>query len=143
MGYNTNFKGELRFTKELTASQLAALSSMLGEDCRDHPEWGAGKNLYYIDLELTKDFGGLKWNGAEKTYELEKLVNVVITQMRKQWPDFGLTGSMAAQGEEISDRWALVIGEDGFAHKQPIAMTGEIVECPHCGEKFALEDAKK
>ena len=50
MGYTTNFKGELKFTKELKASELAKLSSMLGEDCREHPEWDYEGPLYYIDL---------------------------------------------------------------------------------------------
>lgn len=138
MGYSTKFSGELKFTVEPTASQLAALKSMCGEDCREHPEWNA-TGIYYIDLELTDDFSGLRWNGAEKTYYLDKLVNVVICEMRKKWPDFGLSGALEAQGEDVEDRWALSIGEDGFAYKTPIALTGKVVTCPHCGDRFALE----
>lgn len=138
MGYSTNFIGELRFTSEPTASQLAALKAMCGEDCREHPEWNA-PGLYYIDLELTDDFSGLRWNEAEKTYDLDKLVNVVLGEMRKKWPDFGLAGTLAAQGEDVEDRWALTIGEDGLAHKLPLAPTGKIVKCPHCGGRFELE----
>jgi hypothetical protein len=140
MGYTTKFNGELRFTKELSASQLATLDAMLGEDCRDHPEWGAN-DLYYIDLELTKDFGGLKWNGTEKTYGLEKLVNVVIAQMRKKWPDFGLTGTLMAQGEDFDDVWALNIGADGLAHKEKLTIAGQVVTCPKCEAKFRLDAA--
>jgi hypothetical protein len=142
MGYTTEFKGELRFTRELTGKELAAVSNMLGEDCRDHPEWGTGDSLSYIDLELTNDFGGLKWDGSEKTYDLEKKVNVLIKQVRKEVPDFGLTGSLLAQGESVDDRWALVIGENGFATRQEVALSGKVVTCPHCDEKFVLEEAK-
>jgi hypothetical protein len=138
MGYTTEFRGELRFSKELTASQLAAVKAMCGEDCRDHPEWGA-PGLFYIDLELTDDFTAIKWNGAEKTYNLDKLVNVVLAEMRKKWPDFGLLGTLAAQGEDAEDRWELTILEDGQAHKMQIATTGKIVACPHCDKRFALE----
>lgn len=138
MGYSTNFKGELKFTKELTASQLAAVKAFLGEDCRDHPEWGA-KDLYYVDLELTDDFSGLKWSGAEKTYGLEKIVNVVVTEMRKKWPDFGLAGQLNAQGEDQTDRWTLVMGNDGLAEKRKVPVVGEKIECPKCGEHFILE----
>lgn len=138
MGYTTKFQGELKFSKELTASQLAALQAMMGEDCRDHPEWGA-KDLYYIDLELTKDFSGLKWSGSEKTYSMEKLVNVVIKEMRKKWADFGLTGTFAAQGEDVEDRWTLVIGKDGLAEKHKVPIIGQRVTCPHCEEEFILE----
>lgn len=142
MGYSTDFKGELRFVNEPTASQLVALKNMCGEDCREHPEWGTD-GLYYIDLELTDDFTGLRWNGAEKTYDLDKLVNVVIIEMRKRWPDFALTGALAAQGEEVTDRWALVIGETGLAEKRKVAVTGAIVTCPECACRFVLEDAAK
>src|SRR4051812_39080287 len=111
MGYTTKFQGELKFKKELVATQLAHLKNMLGEDCREHPEWGA-KDLYYIDLEFTDDFSGLKWSGTEKTYGMERIVQLVIDEMRKKWPDFGLTGRLAAQGEDIEDRWTLAIKED-------------------------------
>lgn len=138
MGYSTEFQGELKFTRELTSEQLDALSDMLHEDCRDYPEWEA-PGLYYIDLELTADESGLQWDGSEKTYFMDQLVNVVITQMRKRWPDFGLTGSLMAQGENIEDRWMLFIGEDGLAHKQSVVMTGKTITCPHCDERFELE----
>ncbi len=137
MGYTTRFSGKLGFVNEPTASQLAALNAMFGEDCRKHPEWNA-PGLYYIDLALTDDFSGLEWNGAEKTYDLDKMVNVVITQMRKKWPGFGLTGSLLAQGEDIEDRWTLTIGPDGMAHKAELAVAGSIVTCPHCSHRFEL-----
>lgn len=142
MGYSTKFDDELRFTHELTAPQLAALNAMFGEDCRDHPEWDSGKGLYYIDLELNEGFSGIRWNGAEKTYDMDKLVNVVIHEMRKVVSDFGLTGQLLAQGESAEDRWALVIGEDGLASKVDIAFTGQIVHCPECGKRFAVEGEK-
>lgn len=66
-------------------------------------------------------------------------MNVVIREMRKEFPEFGLNGTLIAQGEEFDDRWALVIGEDGFASKQSLSISGEVVKCPHCGAKFALE----
>jgi hypothetical protein len=141
MGYTTNFIGELKFTREATAPQLAALNAMLDEDCRDHPEWNA-PDLYEIDLELTDQFDGLRWNGAEKTYDMDKLVNVVLRVMREKWPDFGLAGEMQAQGEDVSDRWALVIGPDGWAAKLKYAPSGKTVRCPHCDETFSLEDAQ-
>lgn len=140
MGYSTTFKGELKFTTEPTAKQLAALKQMLGEDCRDHPEWGA-KDLYYIDLAFLDDFSGLMWDGAEKTYDLDKTVNVVINVMRQQWPEFGLAGMLSAQGESFDDRWVLVIGENGFAEKRDVVITGQTVTCPHCETKFILEEA--
>ncbi len=137
MGYSTSFEGELLFTKELKASQLAKLNTILGEDCRDHPEWNA-PNLYYIDLELNQDYTGLKWSGAEKTYGMESCVNVVIQEMQKDDPEFGLQGTLSAQGEDVGDRWALSI-ENGVAVKTKISLKGKKVTCPHCDEQFLLE----
>ena len=138
MGYSTTFKGDLKFTKELTASQLAHLKTFMGEDCRDHPEWDA-KDLYYIDLELNDDFTGIRWNGAEKTYAMTDLVNVIIIEMRKKWPDFGLTGTFSAQGEDAEDRWTLSI-KDGAAMKTKVPIVGQRITCPKCESTFILED---
>jgi hypothetical protein len=136
MGYSTKFTGELKFTTEASAPQLAALKAIMGEDCREHPEWNA-PNLYYIDLELNDDFTGIKWDGAEKTYKLENLVNVLLRVMREKWPQFGLTSALSAQGEDMEDRWELQMGEDGLAHKMEVAMTGKIVTCPITGQSIA------
>lgn len=137
MGYNTQFKGELKFTSEPTIPMLAKLNTLLGADPREHPEWGAGRDSGYIDLVLTKDLTGLRWDdGCEKTYFLDTSVNIVIQQMRKEFPQFGLKGVLLAQGEDIEDRWELYIGEDGLAHKRPVPMPGTKIKCPHCSRSF-------
>lgn len=120
MGYSTDFTGELKFVNELTASQLFKIESFLGEDRQDHPEWEMASGFYYVDLELADRFTGLKWNGAEKTYGLVDAVNMIITNMRKEFPDFSLKGEMLGQGEEADDRWKLIIGDDGMAYKKII-----------------------
>lgn len=141
MGYSTSFTGELTFVKELKASELAELNKFLGEDCRDHPEWDA-TNLTYIDLELNKDFTGLKWNGAEKTYDLVEKVNLVIDQMKKVCPNFGLEGELLAQGEEVGDVWRLVTQNNVAVEKKIDLSHKKKVTCPHCEEEFFLEDGK-
>jgi len=50
MGYSTTFKGELKFTTDLTGRQLVKVKSFLGQDCREHPEWG-DLGMKYLDLE--------------------------------------------------------------------------------------------
>ena len=139
MGYSTEFTGELKFTTELTGKQLAKVKSFLGGDSREHPEWG-GADLTYIDLELNDDFTGLKWDGAEKTYDLEKKVNLLIKNVKKDYPEFGLTGQLLAQGEDVSDRWVLAM-DNGKAVHRKTAIKGKKVTCPHCDEDFLLEGA--
>jgi len=141
MGYHTSFRGELKFTKELVGSQLSYLDSILGEDARDHEEWHAN-GLYCVDLELTEDFSGIRWDYSEKTYDMDKLVSLVIRLMQEKYPDFGLEGKLSASGEEIDDRWDLVV-EDNVVKRLEAIMEGEIVECPHCREKFLLSSAEK
>lgn len=145
MGYTTQFKGTLSIAPELTASQIVHLNKFLGEDIREHKDWErnqwADKLFYSIDLELTPDFAGLKWTGMEKSYEMVAQVNYVITQMCKVCPAFALSGRFVAQGEDIDDRWELVIGADGFATKCDTPPTGKKIVCPHCEESFYLNEA--
>ena len=145
MGYSTDFKGRLEIVPELTASQLAKLSSYLGEDVRDHKEWGVNDKecpFYFIDLQLTKDFKALEWNGSEKTYGMVEAVNFIIQEMRKELPAFSLVGHLLAQGDDIDDRWTLVVEGGGLARKVDWVPAGRKVECPECGHQFYLEDNK-
>lgn len=138
MGYNTEFKGVLKFKNTVTTECLAELNKFFGEDCRDHPEWG-NTELTYIDLRLTKDFKGIEWNDeTEKTYELEDKVNLVVDNIKNKFPEFELEGSLLAQGEDIEDRWKLLI-ENGKAVRKEIAVKGIKIQCPHCDETFFIE----
>jgi hypothetical protein len=140
MGYTTTFKGELKFTTDLTSKALGKLKSFLGEDCREHPEWG-NTRLTYIDLELLDDFSGVKWDGSEKTYDLEEKVNLVIENMRKEYPDFGFQGKLSAQGEDVDDRWFLaMVGDE--ATKETIPLSDDEIVCPHCSELIKLSEVK-
>ena len=136
MGYDTTFKGELKFAKELTASQLAKVSSFLGEDCREHPEWEVDPKLEldYIDLEFLDDFSGLRWNGAEKTYQLDHKINLIIREMRRTIPDFRLTGELFAFGNEPGNFWVLDFDENGWAVKKEKDVFKNT--CPHCGKEI-------
>jgi len=136
VGYSTEFEGELKFAHAVTVSELQALAGILGEDCRDHPEWGpAARYLYHVDLELTKDYSGLKWDGSEKTYELERIVNLVTILLRKVNPEFRLSGALMATGEEAGDVWQLVINDEGVASREKMVVVG-IVQCPNCDHRF-------
>lgn len=146
MGYTTEFKGVLKIEPELITSQLAHLKKFLGEDIRNHDEWEKNEyssELYYsIDLELTNDFSGLRWTGIEKSYAMIAQVNYIISQMKKICANFHLAGKFVAQGEEIDDRWELVIGNDGWAKEVKTPPAGTKIQCPHCEEYFYLPKKK-
>jgi hypothetical protein len=139
VGYSTQFEGVLKFTADLPISQIGRLKGFLGEDCRNHPEWGS-THLTYINLEIADDFSGLQWDGSEKSYEMEEKINLIISNMRKEYPDFALTGKLQAQGDDFDDRWVLTFDDNGKAIRQNLVIVGEIIECPHCGEKFEKEE---
>lgn len=139
MGYTTDFSGTLYFRKELVASEIAYLKSLFGEDRRNHPEWKAPDTFYYVNLMFTPEFNGIKWNGMEKTYGMEDIVNTVIRLMREKFGEFDLEGELHAQGEEIGDVWILRM-ENGKAVKLPIVLEGKVVRCPHCDEEFILSE---
>ena len=137
MGYTTKFTGELLFTTTLNPIQLKKVESFFGEDCRDHKEWGGSGT--YIDLVFNKDFTGLKWDSStEKNNGMVSHVNVIIREMQKIMPEFGLTGYLSAQGESFNDKWLCKI-ENGIAIEKSIEIKGQEVSCPHCGENFIID----
>ena len=140
MGYSTDFRGELKFTTDIDIKQQAHLKQYMGEDFRDHPDWVKPDTyMYYIDLVILDDYSGIKWNGSEKTYGMLESINFIIDEMRKLWPEFDMEGEMDNQGEEIGDVWKIVM-ENGRAIRKDVLLEGTVVECPHCEEKFVLEN---
>ena len=102
----------------------------------EHSEWGS-VDFYWINLELNEDCSGLRWNGSEKTYDMVNVVNFILEQMRKDDPDFGLEGEMIAQGEEIYDRWTLVI-KDGIACEKQVSECTDIDDVLESQEFYDL-----
>jgi hypothetical protein len=48
---------------------------------------------------------------------------LVIRLMQQKYPEFGLTGKLLAQGEDIDDRWQLYI-ENGEVKTRDLAIEG-------------------
>lgn len=136
MGYSTEYRGEMKFSKELTASEIAKVNKFLDEDCRDHPEWKNSKNLYYVNLKFNEDYSGLEWDGSEKVDDLTNYINLIIDNIDIK--DFGFKGKILAQGEDIDDRYEIII-KDGRAFHKDIKPSGEKTTCPHCEKDFYLE----
>jgi hypothetical protein len=139
MGYNIDYYGELKFTRELKASELAYLQTVLREDYREHPEWGdIFPDLTYIDLEILKDFSGVRWSGSEGTHNLQDAIELVIALMNSKFTRFGLIGIVEVQGEDHDDQYNICV--DGLiVEVQDMIVVGKTIICPHCYEKITLD----
>jgi hypothetical protein len=139
MGYDTTFSGRLDFTCELSKAETLAMAYILEEDALDHPEWGADPKLRYFNLELTEDKKGIQWDSHEKSYYMVEAVNLLIQVMRNMGVEnFGLTGEFLCQGEDIEDRWKLVM-VNNVATEVKIMTANKIITCKHCGERFEVD----
>lgn len=101
MGYTTEFTGKLKFTCEMGPDMWVSLNAILCDEL--------------IDYEVTREYDGIKWDGMEKSYDMEEKANFIIDSMKKDYPQFGLQGSLGAVGEDPGDVWVLSIGPDGRA----------------------------
>jgi hypothetical protein len=144
MGYTTKFEGTLKFAHTPTVEQIAALNEILGGDPDDHKQlrefYVRGESYSYLQYEVTRDMTGIKWDGGEKFYYAEHALNLILRYMRSKWPEFDLTGSLSAQGEEVGDVWQLVV-KNGIAKRVDTPPAGEKIKCPHCDEEFYYEAA--
>ena len=133
MNKTTEFSGELKFTEVLTALQLEKLKDFLGS-YRGY-DWIKSEGVEYVSLKLLKDYSGLEWNYVRSNTEMVKTVNMVVVNMQKQWPTFGLKGVLLAQTENVGEHWSLVIN-NGLASKRPGIIAGSRIKCPKCGGSF-------
>ncbi len=134
MWYSTEFKWTLKFKEGMTVKWLAFLNTILWEDARDHEEWNAG-NLTRMDLEVTKELDGIQWNWSEKTYDLDTKIALIIHLMSEKFPEFWIDWELLANWEEFDDIWKIIV-KDNKVERRELKIQWEVIECPHCEEKF-------
>ena len=124
MGYTTKFKGRLDFDCPITMELLADVAQYFGADGSELV--GPDAKFTYIDLELTDDLKGIQWDsGTEKNYGMVEAVNFIIDDMHEKGvKDFALKGELLAQGEDIEDRWKLVM-RTNRAYRVDLKVTGK------------------
>lgn len=139
MGYSTKFEGSLQFTHNPTVKEISYIKSMFWLE-GDYSGWDISKGKpHYIQFKLTDGLDGIEWDGSEKFYQTVEAVNFIIANTKSKYPEFGLSGDLLAQGEELDDRWILKINDEGWAEKHKIPVTGKKIECPHCRNWFLSE----
>lgn len=139
MGYSTSFQGIIKITPELKASEIKFIQGMFG-DMRDwNPEMAKKLDMTWFNFEFDQDFSGIGWDGSEKFYDADKCMSVLVKETIKKFPHLKFNGILQAQGEDYADRWQLIV-KDNVVTRKEVQLKGKIIECPHCAEKFELED---
>jgi hypothetical protein len=139
MGYTTRITGKLKFKHEISVPQLKKLQSFYYELPSDHKEWeNPFKADSYIQWQVSKEYDGLEWDGNEKFYSIVETMNLIIHNMRLEWPEFAVEGTLECQGEDTKDFWYLKIEESGLAYKKEHDFSDH-TECPACGHMWVKE----
>ena len=142
MGYTTDFKGILKFTKELKQTELAKLNKILENEVDikdpDLQNFAHPNMLRYLDLELSEDFSGVEWDGSEKTYHMNEMIGFVNLKLGQIAPGCELEGQFECQGEDFDDTYILKV--DG-SKVEKINVKLQLIKCicPRCGEIFRQE----
>ena len=131
MGYTTEFEGKISVDPALTLDQFNLIN-----DLKDSEDWrkGNGQPGGWCGWRPAKDGTGILWDDSEKFYYSVEWMQYIIDLL----PEHQFSGEIAAQGEEMSDRWILQV-KHRMAVKLDHPSLGQIVRCPHCEEQFELE----
>ena len=139
MGYNTNFEGYLLFNRKLTLEEIEVVLEVL--ESEDYIRSGTFPYISRLDLMMDREYTGIQWDGMEKTKYLPEKINHFIKVIKGQIADFSLTGTMLAQGEDLNDRWAIIMDKNGVAREVKIVLGKEDKPlcCPSCKTEILVE----
>lgn len=106
MGYSTSFSGAIQLSRQLKGFEKDAFNSF----CSDRHDDNVGPGIW-CDLEVSDDGQSIRWNGAEKTYELENWVPFVIARFLEPWGVVA-NGHLDANGERAGDIWQINVKDN-------------------------------
>lgn len=118
MGYTTDFDGRINLSRELTDAEAKAIY--------DFSEERHGGNVggfttrvqgYWCNWAPTDDRLGIEWNGAEKFYDADEWMQLVLDEFITP-AGIVANGTIKAQGEDYNDRWLLVVTDNVVTTKK-------------------------
>jgi len=137
-----NVEGKFYFSRDLLLQEFKYLKEMLGEDCRDHPEWLSAPEATHIDFQVSEDYTGIEHDGSEKTHHIMENLALIENRMQQIDPEFYLHGEMTISDPDYPREYYKVSkhkGDDEF-HWDTGSIGGHWIECPNCEEEFLYED---
>jgi hypothetical protein len=103
MGYTTEFRGRLKFSRQLTEVESAVMHELAetrhGGNIAEDPAFPG----YYCQWIVTGDRKYLEWDGGEKFYNYIEWLNHIIDRHLEPW-GVTVTGTIRWQGEERNDK---------------------------------------
>jgi len=95
MSYQVDYEGQLKIINP-SVKVIAKLQMLCGADLW---EMGYDTDCRYLDLELAEGMEHLKHDGSEKSYEMGQQIQALLTEMRKDFPEFKLEGCLEVEDE--------------------------------------------
>lgn len=108
MGYSTEFTGCIKVRPSMSPDLVRQINTFCeerhGEDTVPHE----GMPTFWCDFRAAEDGSHIGWSGSEKSYHMAEWAKILIDRFIAP---AGLMahGRMLAQGEDIHDRWELVV----------------------------------
>lgn len=117
MGYTTEFKGAFATNKKMPATLVKKLREFSDERHGGDTQPFAGFPGFWCDWVPTPDAKGIQWSGAEKFYNYEAWLQLIMDRFLTP-AGITLTGTVRYRGEDFDDIGTLTI-ENGQVKKRP------------------------
>lgn len=113
MGYNTSFSGIIKFNKAMSVERAAELTQF----CQERHEGEQWPSIH-CDWELTGDLNGLRWNGSEKSYSMDRWLQLLINHFCLV-EGIICNGIVEAYGEDFGDLWRIKCTNNKVLRQEP------------------------
>lgn len=129
--------GELQFSKELKATEIVALSSLLNSTAINISKPNKG----ILPFKFTEKFDALIWN-EEEAYEIELCIKIIVDTLPES---VFLNGVLLYEHpDEFSYKVHVADNKVSlYRVDEEIAKIPTLLRCPHCQKVFKKEDFKE
>lgn len=112
MGYTTKFHGQIKVDPPLGPAACAMLREFSQtRHCEIGQEWPS----MYCQWVPTTNGDAIEWNGGEKFYGSLEWMRYLIENFLQSYT---LNGEIIAQGEDMMDRWLLVVKDNKVSRRK-------------------------
>ena len=123
MGYNTEFIGSLHFNKPLSLKEKEHFDTFKNDMNNKNSSKYTKEDICFFEFDISNDNSYIYWDNTEKPYDISAKLKLFIKFMLENNSDFELNGELLAQGENIEDRYKIIVNKN--------TITEEFVEDNH------------